>query len=158
MDVQWLNDRESQAWRGLVMATQALNAQVERDLIADAGLSMADYAVLANLSEIDGRRLRATDLAERLSWSRSRLSHQVGRMETRGLVKRESCGEDARGSFVALTDEGYETIANAAPNHVASVRRHLFAALSPAEVDSLANVMIVIAAHLSANGSTADLG
>lgn len=147
---EWLNEKEQRAWRGFIAASQMLATQIERDLLAASQLSMADYAVLVNLSEVEDRRLRATDLAERMSWSRSRLSHQVSRMELRSLVKREHCGDDARGSFVVLTDTGLETIRQAAPAHVASVRKHLLDHLSEKQIDSLGEVTAVVLDHLGA--------
>ena len=145
---KWLSESEQRAWRGFNAAGQMLATQIERDLVAAAKLSMADYAVLVNLSEVDDRRLRATELADRMSWSRSRLSHQVGRMEARGLVKRENCGDDARGSFVVLTSQGFDTIRDAAPDHVTSVRLHLLNYLTNEQVESLGEIMTAILDHL----------
>jgi DNA-binding MarR family transcriptional regulator len=72
-----------------------------------------------------------------VGWERSRISHQVGRMETRGLVVREECAEDARGSMVRLTDAGRAAIVGAAPQHVEAVRSLFFDVLTDDEVDVL---------------------
>jgi hypothetical protein len=84
--------------------------------------------------------MRITDLAARISWSKSRLSHQVSRMEARGLVCRSSCASDARGALAVLTPAGMSAIVAAAPGHVASIRRHLLGRLSPAQVEALAGI------------------
>jgi DNA-binding MarR family transcriptional regulator len=97
--------------------------QLDRDL-HPFGLSTHDYEILVELSEAPGHRLRMTELADRTAQSRSRLSHQINRMETRGLVSREGCEGDKRGTFAVLTANGEATIKTIAPSHVASVRRH----------------------------------
>src|SRR2546421_10608825 len=101
-----------------------LDLQLARDLAHDAGLSEADYDVLSTLTEVEDRRWRARDLATRLRWSTSRLSHHVARMQERGLVAREGCDDDGRGAVIVLTDAGWKAIRDAAPGHVSSVRRH----------------------------------
>lgn len=118
-----------------------------RDLWADCGLSDADYTVLVHLSEAGtgesdtGRqRVRMSDLAGALRWSKSRLSHQVGRMESRGLLSRQGCPSDARGSFAVLTDSGLREIQRAAPIHVARVRQHFVDLLSDDQLDALAEI------------------
>ncbi|MBU6244013.1 MAG: MarR family transcriptional regulator [Actinomycetales bacterium] len=111
--------------------------QLNRDLLADHGLSGADYEILVRLSESPDRRVRMSELAELTLASRSRLSHQIDRMEQAGLVRRESCAEDRRGAFAALTDTGWQALVAAAPDHVASVRRHLVDVLSPEEFEAL---------------------
>ncbi len=137
---QWLNEDETRAWRGFLHMHQLLRMALERELLADAGLSLADYEVLVTLSETSDRRLRMSALAERLEWSRSRLSHQVARMQDRGLVCRQDCPTDARGAFAVLTPDGLATIEAAAPGHLAGVRRHLFDHLSPEQVRALAEI------------------
>ena len=117
--VRWLTDPEQRAWRGYRRMRALLDLQVTRDLARDSGLSDADYDVLSTLTEVDGHRWRATELATRLLWSSSRLSHHVGRMERRGLVTREGCDDDGRGATIVLTAKGWRTIREAAPAHVA---------------------------------------
>lgn len=119
---------------------QLLRAELERELSAETGISHADYEVLVNLSEADGRRLRMWALSDALQWSPSRLSHHVARMQGRGLISREDCPTDARGSFATLTPVGLAVIEAAAPGHVAAVRRHLFDRLSGEQVRALADI------------------
>ena len=126
-----------------------LDLQIARDLAADSGLSEADYDVLSTLSETGGRRMRLGDLAAHMLWSKSRLSHHTARMQQRGLVVREDCADDGRGSWVVLTDEGMATIRAAAPAHVASVRRHLIDLLTPEQVEALGTAAASVVQHLN---------
>ena len=136
------------AWRGWMVMSDRLRSQVARDLQADSGLSDADYMVLVELSGAADHRVRMTDLAARLDWSKSRLSHQVGRMEARGLLRREECPSDGRGAFAVLGDCGLTEIEQAAPNHVASVRRHLIDLLDRDEVLQLGKIAGKVLEHL----------
>ena len=126
---RWLTDDEQRAWRAYIQLAQLLMRQLDRDL-HPFGLSMHDYEILVELSEAPMNRLRMTDLADRTAQSRSRLSHQISRMESRGLVVREGCEGDKRGTFAVLTELGAETIGRVAPHHVASVRRHFIDGLA----------------------------
>lgn len=137
-EVEWLDEEEARAWRGYLRMNTVLLAELNRDLQRDSGLSGADYDVLVILSEDPSQRLRLRDLGAQLLWEKSRLSHHITRMESRGLVRRAECSSDARGAFVVMTDQGRRAIEAAAPLHVANVRRHFFDQLSPAQVRSLA--------------------
>ncbi|HEY1822445.1 MAG TPA: MarR family transcriptional regulator [Trebonia sp.] len=112
--------------------------QLDRDL-HPFGLSMHDYEILVELSEAPLSRMRMTELADRTAQSRSRLSHQINRMETRGLVSREGCQGDKRGTFAVLTEHGVATINEVAPHHVASVREHFIDQVDPAELAAATN-------------------
>jgi DNA-binding MarR family transcriptional regulator len=146
---RWLDDAEARAWRGYMRMRTLLHAQIVRDLAREAGLSGPDYDVLSNVSEADGRRARLSDLAARMAWSKSRLSHHITRMEQRGLVTREDCASDGRGAFVVLTDAGLRAIQAAAPGHVASVRRHFIDLLSREQLDALADISQTVVRRLS---------
>lgn len=146
--VAWLDEREARAWRGWLAASELLRAQMGRDLLVDSGLSEADYVVLVYLSETEEHRVRMSDLAAALRWSKSRLSHQVARMEARGLVAREGCGSDGRGAFAVLTDAGLTQLQAAAPAHVASVRSHFMDLLGPDEVETLGAITERLVEHL----------
>jgi DNA-binding MarR family transcriptional regulator len=146
---RWLTAEEQRAWQAYRHMRRLLDAQLERELSQDSGLSEPDYDVLSNLSEQPDRRIRARELAERLKWSSSRLTHHVTRMEGRGLVVRESCPGDARGAVVALTEAGQQAIGAAAPPHVASVRRHFVDLLTPEQLDQLRTISETVIAHLA---------
>jgi DNA-binding MarR family transcriptional regulator len=117
-----------------------LYARVAADLADESGLSDADYDVLSNLTESDDHAWRFKELANRLQWSTSRLSHQLSRMEQRHLVRREELDGDGRGAMVRLTSNGWRAIERAAPNHVESVRRHFVDALSKRQLAALADI------------------
>jgi DNA-binding MarR family transcriptional regulator len=146
--IRWLDDAEMRAWRGYRRMFLLLNAQVNRDLARDSGLSEPDYDVLSNLSAAPDRRGRLTEIAAGMLWSQSRLSHHISRMEQRGLVTREGCEDDGRGSVIVLTEDGLRAIRKAAPRHVESVRRHLIDLLSPAQIDALGDIAETVVGHL----------
>jgi DNA-binding MarR family transcriptional regulator len=151
---RWLTPPEDRAWRGYRRLHKLLDLQVSRDLARESGLSDADYDVLSTLSEGAGPPWRASELAARLLWSTSRLAHQIGRMERRGLVRREPCTDDRRGALVHLTDAGWDVLRRAAPAHVASVREHFIDLLSPTEVAVLGDIADKVIAKLAAAGGT----
>ncbi len=126
-----------------------LDLQLARDLARDSGLSEPDYDVLSTLSEREDARWRAGDLAERLLWSTSRLTHHVKRMEARGLVQRQPCGDDGRGALLTLTEAGWSTLRAAAPLHVRSVREQFIDRLTPDEIDCLAAITDKVVHHLA---------
>jgi DNA-binding MarR family transcriptional regulator len=89
--------------------------------------------VLVQLNEVPEQRLRPFQICDALNWEQSRLSHQLTRMERRGLLRRHECAADGRGAFVSLTAAGADAISEAAPLHVATVRKLIFDRLSAAQ-------------------------
>ena len=157
---RWLTASEQRAWRGYRRMRALLDLRIARDLARDSDLSEPDYDVLSTLTEgppVPAGRAepawRATALADRLLWSTSRLAHHVGRMQRRGLVAKGSCDDDGRGATVFLTPAGRRILQNAAPPHVASVRRHFIDVLNPEEIDQLAAITGKILDHLAAEDS-----
>ena len=146
---RWLDEQENRAWRGYRRMRRLLDLELARELMQDAGLSEPDYDVLSDLSETPEQRLRLSELADRMLWSRSRLSHHISRMQQRGLVTREECATDGRGSVVVLTPAGRRAVEAAAPGHVAAVRRHLIDRLTPAEVAALGTLSQRVIDHLT---------
>jgi DNA-binding MarR family transcriptional regulator len=143
----WLTDEEQQAWRATVHLSQLLMRQLDRELNVH-GLSGHDYEILVQLSEAPDNRLRMTDLADATSQSRSRLSHQISRMEARDLVRREECEGDKRGTFAVLTRGGMATIEKVAPDHVEHVRRHFIDRLTPRQLDEVRDAFQPIVDYL----------
>ncbi|MET8976890.1 MarR family transcriptional regulator [Streptomyces sp. NPDC004539] len=136
---QWLSNEELLAWRGLTQLSSRLQTDLGRQLQDGHGISVADYEVLGRLHDApDG--LRARDLGASLAWEQSRVSHQLSRMQRRGLVRREECATDRRGITFHLTESGRTTIEQAAPGHVDTVRTLVFNALSPEQVTQLADL------------------
>jgi len=152
---RWLDERESHLWRSWLRLNQELVGRLEDLVNRESGLSGADYAVLVPLSESADGLMRARDLRREILWDRSRLSHQLGRMEKRGLVVREQCEEDARGAMVRLTDAGRGAIEGAAPGHVEATRRYFFDLLSDDEIDALTAVFDRVLAGLDAEETDA---
>jgi DNA-binding MarR family transcriptional regulator len=146
---RWLTSPQERAWRRYRRMRTLLDLQIARDLHRDSGLSEADYDVLSTLSEKPGATWRARDLATRLLWSTSRLAHHVGRMEQRGLVARQPCADDARGALISLTEPGRTILGQAAPLHVAAVRRHLIGLLTAEEVAVLDTIAGKVIGHLA---------
>jgi DNA-binding MarR family transcriptional regulator len=147
-NVRWLTAHEERVWRRWLTLNARLSATLHRELQDDAGLSMPDFEVLVHLTDSPEGRIRVTDLARLLQWERSRVSHHVTRMARRRLVQRVECAEDGRGAFIVITPQGRAAIEQAAPGHVTTVRRLIFDALSPEEVDAFATLIERVLAHL----------
>jgi DNA-binding MarR family transcriptional regulator len=137
---RWLNEDEQRFWRLYLDFQRHLERVLYRELLADAGLSGPEFAVLVPLSETPAGKLRARDLCRELGWDRTRLSHLVARMEGRGLVRRSACADDARGKVVEITDEGRRAITAAAPAHAQAVRTYLVDVLDDDELAIMTNV------------------
>ncbi|GGP37004.1 MarR family transcriptional regulator [Saccharothrix coeruleofusca] len=136
------------AWRNYVIGASMLADRLHRELQDGHGLSLADYEVLVRLSEQKGRRMRMSLLAEDVASSKSRVSHQVARMEREGLLRRRECPEDGRGVFAELTDRGMALLEGSAPTHVKGVREHMIDLLSREEQAVVAKVFDRVIAHL----------
>jgi DNA-binding MarR family transcriptional regulator len=149
MTSQWLDGTEERAWRGYRRMFTLLESRLSSELAEETGLSMADYTVLSNLAEVEGRRWRVTALADHVQWSQSRLSHQISRMEERGLVRREQVRDDARGAFVVLTRRGLKAIAAATPTHLSGVRRHMIDLLTRQQLETLTDIAGTVVDHLT---------
>ncbi|GLP81494.1 MarR family winged helix-turn-helix transcriptional regulator [Mycobacterium antarcticum] len=150
MEPNWLDAREERAWRAFVDARHRVGVHLERGL-QRSGLSGADYEVLALLSDHDEDRMPSHELRNALGWEKSRLSHQLRGMEKGGLISREPNPNDARSTMVCLRPAGRTVIEEAAPGHVADVRRVFLDLLTPAELDLLATLNERILQHLAAN-------
>lgn len=150
---RWLTEEEQRLWRGWLAASMLLPERLNRDLQEQHGLTGTDYQVLVELSESPERRMRMSTLAEHTQLSRSRLSHQIDRMTRAGLVTRQECAQDGRGMFAVLTEQGWETIVAAAPDHVESVRRHLVDRLTPEQFAAFGEACITVADALRAEES-----
>ena len=150
-EAEWLDAREARLWQSYRDTHRDLMRALEARLIGNSGLSGADYALMHPLSVAEDGVLRTRDLGKSVGWERSRLSHQVSRMEKRGLVCREECTSDARGSMVRLTPLGRKAIEAAAPDHVAAVRSFFFNHLTAEEQTQLAGLLDRIATSIPAD-------
>lgn len=145
-----LTEQWSRSWRAYIEGSLRLITRLEEDLRASTGLTLADYHVLVLLSEASDRRLRMGELADQLVYSPSRLTYQIGSMEKRGLVRRESCPQDRRGSHAVLTAKGLEVLRASAPQHLESVCRHFLDDLNDDEVAYLGRVFTRLGQRLRA--------
>ena len=145
----WLSDDEQRAWRTYLRMSSLLPAALNRQLQQDCGLTLPEYEVLVQLSEAPERRLRPFQVCDALNWEQSRLSHQLTRMERRGLVSRHECAADGRGAFIELTPAGADAIGTAAPRHVATVRGLVFDRLSAGQRSAFEEACAAIIAALA---------
>lgn len=145
---RWLSDAEQRTWRAWLEVMRLLPAKLEDRLHERHSLNLTDYQVLVELSESEEGRLRMTELANRTSLSKSRLSHQIGRMEKASLVERQECPSDRRGAFAVITDQGWALLRGAAPGHVEDVRELFIDLMSADEVAIVGAAMGIIAEKL----------
>jgi DNA-binding MarR family transcriptional regulator len=138
---RWLDASEQRMWRAWLEVMRLLPDELEDRLQQRHGLNLTDYQVLVELSEAEHGQLRMTELAYRTSLSKSRLSHQIGRMEKVGVVTRRDCNSDRRGAFAVITEEGWAVLRAVAPGHVADVRELMLDLLSPEQVEVLADAL-----------------
>lgn len=139
--VRQLTPTELGAWRSFLRAHSQVTRRLEAELLAEHDLPLPSYDVLLQLAEAPGRRLRMTELADRVLLSRSGLTRLVDRLEREGLVERAACPNDARGTHAVLTDTGFGRLRSAAPTHLRGVGEHVTGRLSADEVDLLQQLM-----------------
>ncbi|MBA8827467.1 DNA-binding MarR family transcriptional regulator [Saccharopolyspora lacisalsi] len=147
-DTRWLNNREMSAWRSYIVGSALLEYRLSRELQTEHGVSLADYEILVQLSEQPRHRQRMSELAQGVAHSKSRISHQIRRLEAKGLVLRRECPSDGRVVLALLTDEGKRLLRQAAPTHVAGVREHMVDFLDEEECRVLNCVFGRITEHL----------
>jgi len=145
---RWLNQEQQKHWRAWIATSILLNDRLNRELQEAHALTINDYEILVRLSEAPDRRMRMSELAKQTLLSRSRLSHQIDRMEKAGLVNRTVCETDRRGQIARMTDVGWQTLVKAAPSHVNSVRDHFVDILTDEEFAALGTSLRKIAEHL----------
>ncbi|AQQ14996.1 MarR family protein [Corynebacterium glaucum] len=155
---RWLNDDEQHLWRLLLSSQWKLSRAIEESVQQTSNLSYSEFGVLVELSEAENRTLRLRDLCMHLEWDRSRASHQVTRMEKRGLVTKEPSPGDGRGVLVTLTDEGFSRLEAAVPEHVEVVRRMVFDHMKPSSAPVLEEFFsgIIAVREASAQSEVAD--
>ena len=147
-----MTSHELGIWRSLLDTTAELRRILGAEL-QETGLSPADYQVLLALSEAKGKQLRSSELARVIDWERSRLSHQLGRMEARGLLRRDQCATDNRGAVVSMTKEGARIFRRATVPHVRAIERHFADALTHEQFDALGDTLQAMQSHLRAEGA-----
>jgi DNA-binding MarR family transcriptional regulator len=131
---------EWDVWNSFYRMRRQLDLVLERQLQHDADISRADYEILIALFEIPEKRMRARELGSLLGWEKSRLSHQVSRMESRGLVERSDCDTDGRGTWINITPDGRRATLGAMRDHSNSIRKFFFDVLTDDEKHVLKSV------------------
>jgi DNA-binding MarR family transcriptional regulator len=139
---------ELRVWRQFIETTEALRSEIASRLQSECSLSPGDYAVLLALGEAPDEQLRSSDLASAVGWERSRLSHHLGRMERRGLIRREECATDNRGAVVVLAPAGADAFRQATVPHLRAVRELFVDALSPRQLAAAAELAAALRTHL----------
>jgi DNA-binding MarR family transcriptional regulator len=150
---RWLNEQEARAWRAYVISKPLLEYRLHRELVEGHSISLVDYEVLVRLAEARENEMRMSELAEETASSKSRISHQIARMEAEGLVTRRQHAGDGRGVVAALTPTGMDMLRTSAPTHVTGVREHLIDLLSADEREVLARVFERLISHLRGFGT-----
>lgn len=140
-DKRLLTESQMRAWRAFLGASTLVSARLNHELDEAAAISMYEYEILVRLFESEAGRVRMSQLADQVSYSRSRLTHTVGRLERAGYVLRSSCPNDRRGVYAHLTQAGYEFLAQTAPIHLDGVRRHLIDRFTPSELATLTELL-----------------
>lgn len=140
--------RELAVWREYFETSQQLHRLMGARLQSDSGLSNADYTVMVTLSEAEERTMRASELAAHIGWDRSRLSHHLGRMERRGLIRRERCADDSRGTLIMLTDDGARSYRNSSVPHLRDIRELFVDALTSQQLDAIGDATASLRTHL----------
>lgn len=135
------HDPRLAAWSTFLRAHARVLRELERELQAEQDLALTDYDVLVQLASADGRRLRMSELADRLLLSRSGATRLVDRLEAEGLVSRETCETDRRGQWAALTDAGVARLRRASPTHLRGVATHFLDRLEPDELGALERML-----------------
>ena len=152
----WLDPREDRAWRAFRHAHHQLALRLDRYLLQDSGLTEADYEILAVLSGHPTGHMPAQELGALVQWEKSRLSHQVRRMQERGLIVREPNPADGRSAMICLLPAGRRAIEDAAPRHVHNVRRDFIDLFTPAELDTFAVLNERVLRHLAEESPPAE--
>lgn len=132
-------------FRAFLAASSGVTSRLDTMLKSSCGLTLDDYEVLVHISEADDRRVRMSELSALMLHSKSRLTQRIDRLATRGLVEREKCEDDARGTWAVLTAPGLAELERTAPHHLEHVREHLFAHLSPDEIPMMMRTLERIA-------------
>ncbi|MBX8688529.1 MarR family winged helix-turn-helix transcriptional regulator [Mycolicibacterium porcinum] len=153
---QWLSEAEQQMWRRYLDASRLLHQTMDRQLVRDSAITLADFEVLVMLSEAPDRRLRMSELASGACTTRGGATRTVQRLVAAGWVRRVKCEDDKRGSMAELTEGGAKKLAQVAPGHVSAVRENFIDLLSPRDVDRLTYLYGEMRDHLRANSGSGD--
>ncbi|HTU16047.1 MAG TPA: MarR family transcriptional regulator [Solirubrobacterales bacterium] len=142
-----LTARELRIWRDYIETAETIRSELSARMQRDSGLSTGDYQVLLALSEADRHRMRSSTLATHIGWQRSRLSHHLGRMERRELIRRQDCPTDSRGAEVVLTEQGLRAFRRSTSPHFLAIRETFLDALTPEQLAAAAELSAALREH-----------
>jgi DNA-binding MarR family transcriptional regulator len=134
-ETRTLGPEEWELWDTWMRAHRLLVRELDRDLQRDFGISKAEFSVLVTLQH--AQQMRVGELAESLDWEKSRVSHQLTRMEKRGFVERTQSGASGRRTGIGLTAKGRRAAQNAVLGHAGNIRRHFFDSLTPEQAAAI---------------------
>lgn len=143
-------DLAAEAWGSVLRTHAALVPRLDHRLQAQSGLSLAWYDVLLELNSAPGRRLRMSDLGDRVVLSRTRVSRLVDELCRAGLVVREANDDDGRSSFAVLTAEGRRVFRAAAPRYLDAIESEFAAGVSGADLATVRRVLDAVLARAAA--------
>jgi DNA-binding MarR family transcriptional regulator len=138
--IRELTQEELGAWRGLLRVHSALVKALDAELLAEHDLPLTSYEVLINLQAAPDRRRRMAELADGVLLSRSGMTRLVDRLERDGLLERDACVSDGRGTFAVLTDKGEELLQRARRTHLDGVRERFLRHFSPDELEQFGHL------------------
>lgn len=144
-----LSPQEWAFWGTWMQAQRLLAKEVDRALRQDFGVSKAEFGILVTLRAAPGGRMRVTDLADSLDWEKSRVAHQLTRMERRGLLERTESGAAGRRTGIALTPSGEDVVDRATVGHSTTIRRLAFDRLSPEQTEAIGSWSRDLIDHLA---------
>lgn len=119
----------------------AVTRQLDRELVADHGLTINDYEVLLHISRAPDQMMRRVDLAKRVVLTPSGITRLLDGLQGAGLVCKESCESDARVVYAKLTDEGAKRLEAASTMHLESIRELFCARFEAEELEQLASLL-----------------
>jgi DNA-binding MarR family transcriptional regulator len=160
METFGMSNKQLKAWRAFIRLKNQLLPRLAQEITRNTALTPTDFYLLMALTDSADASLRSSEIAERLDWEKSRLSHQVSRMEERGLVSRSVCPMDARSSLVSLTSSGRKYVRQAIPGHFESIKHCFGDLLTAAQLDTLIEIGEIVTKHLAEEhqvGSTDEL-
>ncbi len=140
-EIAWLNEVEMRAWRGMLSAHAQLYGKLDEELVAEHGITFAEYEVLVHTSEGEDGSIRMSTLADAALVSRSGLTRRVQHLVAQGYLERRRCKEDKRGTFAVLTPSGWTKLIEASKTHIRGVREHMMSKLTAQETEELANAL-----------------
>jgi DNA-binding MarR family transcriptional regulator len=136
-----MNFAARDAWHRLLQLSSLVLRALDEALDREHRLRVTEFDVLITLDNAPERRLRMTDLARAAMLSSGGLTRLVGRLEERGLVRRDPDPADARGFHAVLTDEGRRQLSAARVTHDQVIETLIGAHLSAAQASELEQLL-----------------